>query len=386
MISLESSRPMLINELDCDTSLPSSVDDRYIQPNGSFRSLAKSAQSTGFVATIHITRLYAPLYQTLKSDSISLHALRSYDKDFRSKQLQLPEAYQPGSNALFDATALPTVFSLLSARFHLYRRNLAPVSGHIERMDALNRCVSVAQDTAKYVSRAIHNPSTQDFEQSWQGRVVPIASSMLCLHLWRCILVLCFRGEYDAASMCLHLSSAIGNVRKVNMACGRHIAFFLDRLLDRLRDGRGSSQQLELDEEMIAYVSADAQGSLEHSWVWAGTDLNVSTATKTSPPSATRPPGLDEPMRDALPVRAASGSPKNGNADWDDWGRIDHMVRQLKDEQLHRTTQLPAYYPPPHNPVKRVQLAPETRSPPKPTPTATPAPSSTSRISIANII
>jgi hypothetical protein len=377
---------MLINELDCEISLPSSVDDRYIQPHDSFRSLTNSAQSTGLVATIHITRLYAPLYQTLKSSFVPLQVLRNFDEDFRLKQLQLPEAYQAGSNALFDTTALPTVFALLSARFHLYRRNLAPVSGNAERINALDRCIFVAKETAKYVSRALHNPLTQDHELSWQGRVFLVASSTMCLHLWRCILVLCFRGEYDAASVCLHLSSAIGNVRKINVACGRNIAFFLDRLLDRLGDGRGSSQQHEFDEEMIAYVSADAQGSLKHSWVWAGTNLNAFTVTKTSPHSAIQPLGLDETMRDALPVRASSGSPKNGNADWDDWGRIDRMVRQLKDEQLHRATQPPAYYPPPHNPVKRDQLAPEFCSPPKPTATATRASSSTSRISIANLI
>jgi hypothetical protein len=377
---------MLINENDCEISLPSSVDDRYIQADGSFHSIPTPLHATGFVATIHITRLYAPVHQTLKSGIIPSQTLRSYDEDFRSKQLQLPEAYQPGSNALFEANALPALFALLSVRFHLYRRNLAPVSSQAGRVDALNRCVSIAQDTAKYVSRALYSPTKQDPEQDWQARVAPIASSTICLHLWRSILVLCFRGEYDAALMCLHLSRAIGSIRKINMACGRHIAFFLDQLLDRLRNGRGSAQQLELDEEMIAYVSADAQGSLGHSWVWTGTDLNASSATQTPPPSATRQSGLDEPMRDALPLRAASSSPKNGNADWDDWGRIGHMVRQLKDEQLHRVTQPPAYYPPPHNPVKRVQLAPETRSPPKPTPNPTPAPSSTSRISIANII
>ncbi|KAL1800097.1 hypothetical protein ACET3X_000439 [Alternaria dauci] len=57
IISLETSKPMIINESDCEISLPSSLEDRYIQPNNSFRSMAKPAHFTGFVANIHITRL-----------------------------------------------------------------------------------------------------------------------------------------------------------------------------------------------------------------------------------------------------------------------------------------------------------------------------------------
>ncbi|KAF1835139.1 hypothetical protein BDW02DRAFT_496544 [Decorospora gaudefroyi] len=389
--SLETNKPMLINENDCEISLPYSVDDRYIQPNGSFRSQNTSAELKGFVAIIQISRLYASLYYALKSSVIPPQTLRSFDEVFQSKLLLLPETYQPGSNSLFDTTALPVVFALLSARFHLYRRNLTPVSGPAERSDALNRCMSVAQETTKYASKLLHSVSTQGSEYNLQRRVTLIASNMACLHLWRCFLVLTLRADYDAALMCLHLSSALGSVRKVNIACGRNMAFFLERLLDRVRGGRGSVQQLEQDEDMIAYVSADAQGSLEHSWVWAGTDLSSSTPTQTSSPhSAIRPPGVDEPMQDALPIRTATGSPHDGTPDWNDWDKIEYMLRQLMDEQRQRTKQPPAYYPPPHNPVKRVQLTPDEHSPPKPTPTPTqnqsPAPSSTSRISIANII
>ncbi|KAF1947557.1 hypothetical protein EJ02DRAFT_440361 [Clathrospora elynae] len=377
--SLETNRPMLIQEGDCEISLPSTIDDRYIQPNGAFRSRANAVPFTGSVATIHIARLYAPLYQALKSSVILPHALRSFDEQFQSKLLLLPDTYQTDSGALFDAAALPTVFTLLSARFHLYRRNFTPASSPTERVDALNRCTSVAQDTAKYVSRAVHNPQNGDPKKSWNARVAPIANNMVCLHLWRCILVLCLRGEYDAALMCLHLSSAIADVRKVNLACGRNMAFFLDRLLDQIRSD-ASLQQLENDEEMMAYVSADAQGSLEHSWVWAGTDLNCAASTQTPPHSATQSFGLDEQMKDALPSRAASSAPTNSTTDRDVWGRIDHVIRQLMEEHRQRSTQSPIYYPPPHNPVKRVQLAPDTRSSPKP------ALSSASRISIANII
>lgn len=376
---------MLFHESDCDISLPSPVEDRYIQPQGNFHSRANTTPSTGFLATIQITRLYAQLMQTLKSNTIPSETLQLFDEHFRSKMLLLPETYRIGSTAIFEAAALPTVFTLLTARFHLYRRSLSPVCQSVERAEALHRCLAVAQDTAKYISRALHCPSKPESEKSWHARVAPIASNMVCLHLWRSTLILCLRGEYDAALMCLHLSNAIGKLRKVNVACGRNISFFLDQLQERNRSGRGRIHQLAEDEEMMAYASGDAQGSLEHSWVWAGADLSLSTSPQTSPINTTRSFGSDEVMRDALPLRMSTSSPDNGSIHWDGWARNEQVVRQLMEESRPRPAPPPLYYPPSHNPVKRVQLGPDDRLP-KPVPSPSPVSSSASRISIANII
>jgi hypothetical protein len=367
---------MLINEDDCEASLPSPIEDRYIQAHGITRSHAVSAPYTGSLAVIQITRLHASLHQALKSSIVLPQVLHNFDEQFRAKVLLLPESYRPGSSAALDTAALPPLFALLSAQFHLYRRNLTPVCRPQERAEALSRCISLAQETAKYISRTLHSPTRADSEKTWQTRVVSIASNLLCLHLWRCILVLCFRGDYDAAFMCLHLSSAIGTSRKINGECGRYTAFFLEQLLSRVRSGHGSPQQLELDEEILAYVSGDVQGNIEHSWVWT---LSPTTSSQHSFFDTTR----DEPMRDPLPLRTGSESPKQGGSGWDDWARIEHMIRQLMEENRPRTA---TYYPTPHNPVKRVQLASDTKLSPKPAPPPSPAPSSSSRISIANII
>jgi len=356
---------MLINEDDCEASLPSPVEDRYIQAQGITRSHAVSSPYTGFLAAIQIARLHAPLYQALKSSIVPPQVLHNFDEQFRSRISLLPESYRPSSTAALDTTALPPLFTLLSAQFHLYRRNLTPVCRPQERAEALSRCISLAQETAKYISRTLHNPARADTEKSWQIRVMAIASNMVCLHLWRCILVLCFRGDYDAAFMCLHLSSAIGTNRKLNSECGRYTAFFLEQLLSRVRSGHGSPQQLDHDEEMLAYLSGDVQGNIEHSWVW-----------KTNPTTSQHDSSRDEPMRDAPP-------PTSPKQDWNDWARIEHLIRQLSDESRPRTS---SYYPTPHNPVKRVQMASDANLSPKTPPPPSPAPSSSSRISIANII
>lgn len=374
---------MLINEDDCEAPLPSPIEDRYIQAQGFTRSHAVSAPFTGPLAVTQITRLHAPIYQALKSSIIIPQVLANFDEQFRSRISLLPESYHPCSSAALDTTALPPLFTLLSAQFHLYRRNLTPVCRPPERAEALSRCISIAQETAKYISRTLHSPTRAGSEKTWQIRVASVASNMVCLHLWRCTLVLCFRGDYDAAFMCLHLSSAIGKTRRINGECGKNLAFFLEQLVSRVRSGQGSPQQLEQDEEILAYVSGDAQGSIEHSWVWAGKNMMAPTHSQHISFDTLRSHGGDELMRDALSPRIGSSSPKQDGSDWSDWARIELMFRQLTEENRPRTA---TYYPTPHNPVKRVQLAPETKLSPKPAPQPSPAPSSTSRISIANII
>lgn len=382
--SLEAGRPLSIHDEDCEAPLPAAIEDRYIQPHGMFRTHNPSAPLTGFLASIHMIRLYQPICRTLKSSIVSPQSLLSLDEQFRSKATQLPESYRIGSTAALEIAALPPLFALLSAQFYVYRRNLSPVCRPAERAEAIERCVLVAQDTAKYISRTLHSPPKQESEKRWQTRVTTIGSNMVCRHLWRCMLVLCFRGDYDAALMCLHLAAAIGNLRKVNMACGKNLVFVLGVLLERSRNGGHARLQPETDEEMLAYVSGDAQGSFEHSWVWAGQNLAVSMSG-SAVLDARQSISSDEPMRDVRGSRSPGNSPSA--EDGECWRRAESMIRQLIEESRPRTA---SYYPPPHNPVKRVQLASDSHPAPKPvpapSPVPSPTPSSTSRISIANII
>lgn len=389
--SFQSNCPMLMNEDDCDVPMPSSIEDRYIQPQGFARPRISQPPFTGFLAVIQVARLFSQLYQTLKSSTITAQTLQAYEEKFHSKLLLFPESYQLMSEAHLEPVALFPILTLQLARFCLYRRNLSPVCRPTDRSDALRRCTSVAQDTAKYISRTLHSPpGKQESEKSWQTRVSQFASNTICIHLWRCMLVLCFRADYEAALMCLHLAIAIGDVRRINIACGKNLTFFLERLIDRVRSGNGGHHQLEHDEEMLAYASGDLQGSLEHAWVWGpGNDFaSVSPSPHTSPRSGSHTRNTDEPMQGThLPLRPNTGSSENGTRDWDGWGRVEQMMHQLMEEHRARLAQPPSYYPVPHNPVKRVQLAPDAASSPtKSLSMSPPTQSSSSRISIANII
>jgi len=363
--------------------LPSPIEDRYLL----FRAAhGNQMHATKFVAVIQVVQLFAALQRTLKSSIIPLQALQSMDEQFRAKMALLPESFQSDSDSYLEAAALSPILTLQNARFHLYRRNLSPVCQQAERAAAFGSCVVVAQDTAKYISRSLQTPAGKpDSDKSWQASVAHMASSMICIHIWRCMLMLCLHGDYSAALMCLQVPAAIGDLRKVNRACGQNLVFFLDRIAERARSGNGSPQQLEHDEEMLAYASGDLQSNLEHSWVWTGTDL-APAAEPSSAGSQQSAHTLSsvEPMQGTLPLRPSPGSPEHASREWDGWGQVEHMIRRLMEESRPRTAPGPtsSYYPPPHNPVKRVQLGPEAPlNPPKSIPS-----SSASRISIANII
>lgn len=205
--------------------------------------------------------------------------------------------------------------------------------------------------------------------------------------------MLCFRGDYESALICLRLSATVGTLRKINVACGKNLEFFLSRLLDRMRSGSGGHHQLEHDEEMIVYVSGDLQGMKDLSWVWAGSEPGPPSAMSPASPHGQPGYGHEDVMQGikretSLPLRPNPASPEMDSTEWGGWTGIDRSIQELMEEHRIRLSQPSQYYPPPHNPMKRVQLASEPpASPTKPgTVVAQAAPSGSSRISIANII
>lgn len=402
LLSLEIGRPLSIADEDCDVGFPSPVDDRFIQPQGIIRTPASYAPQTGLAAAIPIVRFVSQLKRTLKTAGIATHTLQTYDDYFHGIMSSFPEQCHTVAETYLDPILLSSVLTLQVARFHLYRHNLSVSCRPAERADALRRCASVAQDTAKYISRSLQIPpvkaESSDYSESpsqtWQARALCSASNMLCMHLWRCMLILCLRTDYHAALTCLRLSSIIGDLRKVNVACGRNLAFFLDRLMDRIHNGNGNHHQLEQDEEMLAYVSGDMQGCLENSWVWAGSEiglkLNNTQALPASDPHFRENGETFEGTH--LPLRPSPLLTEKESREWGGWERIERMIGQLIEEQRSRLSQPLYYHRPPHNPGKRVHLAPDAAVPVSAvtslasTSTNTLSAVSSSRISIANII
>jgi Fungal specific transcription factor domain len=418
LLSLELGRPLQIDDHDCDVSLPALVDDRYISDDG----IKESGPSENTLLTIiHIVRTIGPLIKTLKAPVMSPHTLSTFNKHFAACTKAFPEQCHLNSSQYLEPRYLEPICHLQNVRLLLHRHNLSTSCIQEARAAAVENCVGIAKDTAHLLSRTMQQPPSSPQYQhpstnrDWQSLLSATASTLLCTHIWRCILFLCFRGHYTEALTCVHVSASIGNLREINIACGRNLSFFLRTMMDRLSKGFGVSE-LEKDEEMMALVSGDLQGTTDNSWVWQGSEKGMELNTLMEQGSTLV---HETPLNGSNTSQQRPGSGQGFEAipqttiltpedvtDWGGWPYIVSMLRQLLENNGNSYTVQPYSVPatstlptlqqygslssgnytvqgsaglgpsaPPMTPVPIASMTP-----------ATTAPSPSSRISIANII
>ncbi|KAL4984645.1 fungal-specific transcription factor domain-containing protein [Aspergillus falconensis] len=317
IMALEMGKPVLINDQDCDIDLPCTVDERFISEGG---CIPESQQTTPLLATIHVVRSIGQLTRILRSTTIGTASLQTFERHFTTCLSIFPEQYQPTSDQYIEPRTLTPIIYLQNARLMLHRHNISPFCPPDVRSSALDYCASVCQDTARLLSRCMR-PSPVTGNRDWRTLLALSGSAMLCAHLWRCILLLLFRQEYDAALICVQASSIMRDSRVINTACGRNIVFFLKCLLDRLH--RPGPVELDGDEEMMAYVSGDMQGTSNGSWVWEGSETG-SQLDVASPPNSAAHPGFED---NRLPQEP------NG---WEGWDWVEQTVQYLLTEKQQR--------------------------------------------------
>ncbi|KAI5367604.1 hypothetical protein Slin14017_G026400 [Septoria linicola] len=393
VVSLEFGRPLLIDDNDYDVSEPVPVDDECIRPNGIVMPPPNQAPTSGLIAVILVTRTTAQIKKTLKSQTIVASTLATCDEHFRSIMASWPEPFPNNSQAPLDPRLLTAACSLQTQMFHLYRHNLSPACRTSDRRDALDRCISIGKDTAHYVQRTMQHPATspnqgymtQPHLSAWASLIRTMTPAFFCAHVWRCQLVLCLRGEFGAAFMLTHVSAAVGGLRKLNVACGRHLAFFLDKLIEKLRGG-ANQQQLETDEELLAYASGDMQGSADDAWAWSGSETGMNLHQQQVVVNGY--PG-DKPVLAAEQLSTSTLTEQETQ----NWGGWDHVQRTLNHLQEHQqgpspsqpqplqqppsapaaqmTSGQPSPYPPPHT---QPSLAPSPYPSHPPHPSMSPNP------------
>ncbi|PTU22942.1 hypothetical protein P175DRAFT_0530026 [Aspergillus ochraceoroseus IBT 24754] len=315
LLALETGKPVLINDQDCDIGLPCPIDEQLI----SDKCVPETQQTTSLLATIHVVRSIGQLTRTLRSTTISPATLDTFERHFNACLATFPEQYHPNSDQFLDPRTLAPIIYLQNARLILHRHNISPFCPVDVRSAALDYSVSVCQETARLLMRCMQ-PSHDSGNDGWRTLFTTSGGTILCSHLWRCVLLLLFRQEFAAALVCVQASAAIGESRVANNACGRYTAFFLKSLLDRLR--RNESVDLERDEEMIAYVSGDMQGAGSGSWVWDGSETGSQ---------------LEEMMSSRLDSPAHSGIGPGGSAEdpdrWEGWEWIERTLQYLVNEK-----------------------------------------------------
>lgn len=311
---------------------------------------------------------------------ISTTTLQSCDTLFSNCIAAFPARHQVRHNEYLHPCELAPLIYLQSARLMLHRQNLTPLCPAKERVAAIDRCCVVGQDTVQLLARCMQNPpasspispSVISKRDTWESHLKAAASTFLSMHLWRCTLLFSFRGHYNAALLCVRASATIGDARPINVACGRYLDFFLRRLVAKIQQGEGA--YLESDEEMMAYVSGDLQGSIGTSWAWQGAEIEGRASPGGPNPFITVP--SHSPRINGPPEL------REGFIDWSGWEGIMDTLGQLAQESGTQASRSQAHGDSaPNVQGNALQLVSPTDS--QHSKTASP---NSSRISIANII
>lgn len=322
ILALELGKPMLINDDECDTEYPQVLDEERLMADDVHTPLPP----TLLLANIHISRLMAPLAKTFRSLCITGETLNKFESYLGECLRLFPPPLQLSTAVPLDPCIMAPLISFQNVRIMLHRHNLSPSCSPDQRSQAIEQCLHASRDTASILSRCMI-PHIQSHD--WEQRFILSATTMLCTHLWRCMLFLLFRQLYDAFFLLLRAASTIDDARSINICCGRHLSFFVRCLIERIE--KSNNIDLDQDEELLVYLSADLQAST-NSWVWgnAETGTHLSRRQKHGRSKNTQvedgshgTPGTKSPSWDNM----LSEEEKH---DWGGWKHIEHSVRYLQ--------------------------------------------------------
>lgn len=365
----------MINDDDCEIDLPSPNSMESGRADNA-RSYATHTQSP-LVPTVQVIRGISKLLKTIKDPVTSPAVTQSFDLLFDECMDLFPAHHQINAFGPLDPYEIPPVIYLQNARLMLHRQNLTIKNTANGRAQALDKCVDIAKQTTRYLARCMPNLSREGIppragDDRWRGPLKSAASAFLCTHIWRCSLLLSFRAEYADVSVCAQASAAIGAARPVNVACGRYLDFFLQRLLLKLQD---EADLLATDEEMLALVSGDLQGSAHNAWIWKDAEGNreQGSSRQHSPNNPT-------------PVTAHD----DDYSAWSDWdGILDTLQRLLqgkRQQQQRQQYSQPEARVPLKLPSQVQQPTVHLASPVSPGGSETPQSGTSGRIRIADIM
>jgi len=351
-LALELGRPTLIDDADCDVSLPASVDDHFIHDGGMLVPNGAEPLTHSLLAIIHVVRSYTALGKTLSSPVIAPTRLATFDQHFASCLRTFPPACDPSSSATLSPVLLNPLVYLLNARLLLHRHNLTPTCPPDVRLTAVDQCTHTAAETATLLVRT--------------SSALPAgATAMLTTHIYRCALFLLLTNCLDQASVCIRTLTAISAHHEVAIPALRFLAFFMSTLSSKRAEYANFLSQatppghapppfappprfspaalqdaLLRDEELLAYVSADLQAGPETSWVWAGGER------ETHLPS----PAIPIPKDTLFSLDARTNLTHEERWDWTGagaWDRMEDLLRNLASSQTGPTGPAVAVSAPP---------------------------------------
>lgn len=332
-LALELGRPVMINDDDCDLSLPAAVDDHHIHEDGIQVPAGQEVLTHFLLPIIHTVRSYSSLIRAFRSPAIAPQRLAIFDQHFTTCLHAFPPACEPGNALPLAPHFLLPLTYLLGARLLLHRHNLNPSCPPDVRIAAVEQCYHTASDTVGLVSR-----TTQALAEA--------ATSLFTMHVFRCSLFLLVAGDISRALTCVRVLASTEGRRDLVTPCGRYIAFFTSALAAKRAEftamldqappppfagtslPQTPSRQAQLqemllrDEELLVYLSADLQGSPESSWIWADPQPDPSAVTGGAPQVSTTNRGL-------VSVEHRTGLTNEECRHWGGWEQLEGSIKNM---------------------------------------------------------
>lgn len=315
---------MLIADEDCDTEYPEHVEEQDAKSN-----MLDTQSPTLLLASAHVARLLAPLAKLSRSLCITTDAIRKFESHMASCLQLFPSHLQLIADAPLDPLTMAPILQFQNTRILLHRHNISPACSLEQRINAIGNCALAAEDTTRVMSRCFLK---SDHIENTEARLLASASSFICTHIWRCMLFLSFRQQWNAFHVLLRYAALIGDSRPINISCGRHLSLLLHCLITRHQ--RHDVSTPEEDEELIVLLSGDLQAGT-NSWVWgnAETGTFLSRRQKHSRSSQASPDT----------TRSLSSSPRETSWDthltdeemrqWGGWQRVYEQAQWLEETQ-----------------------------------------------------
>lgn len=368
-LGLELSRPLLIDDADCDVALPAPVDDHFIHDRGVLVPNGADPMTHCFLPIIHVVRSYTALSRALSTPVIAPTRLATFDTHLNSCLRTFPPPCNHSSIAPLSPSLLNPLVYLLHARLLLHRHNLTPSCPPDVRVVAIEQCTHTAAETVAFLHRA--TPSLADG-----------ATALTTTHIFRCALFLLLTNCLEEAGICLRTLASLastgtgGGGRDVAIPCLRFCSFFMSALISKRGEyaaflaqasaqagSAGGARQLQdallRDEELLAYLSADLQAGVEMAWVWAGGEREVQL--QPPPPSSHHAVKDDVDTRGAVySVDARTGLSPDERWEWTGqggWARLEDLLRGLAGHP-------PAQQQPPHTQGQMATPTSATAPPP----------------------
>ena len=157
--------------------------------------------SSLFLATVHVGHLMSQIFEILKGCSKEASALLAIDSRRRVTWPRLRRNTDPELVVTLILSPLRRCYTCRMLWLVLHRHKLHNPCVCGVRSAGIDECVVAASDTVQLLLRTVEAPpsspesNSADTSGLWWSHLSTSTSAMLCTHIWRCCLFLCFRGQ-----------------------------------------------------------------------------------------------------------------------------------------------------------------------------------------------